>query len=327
MVAELDITDQDVTSIADMIDGEIASLVPEWSSGPGIVETPRFANQTVCHNCVSNHTSSGSFMDFLSTNPVANSSQLLQCCRHGCSSLHGRFEEITYEADDSDHHGMVGVPNIPGQSNFPHGQEDWVQHESRELSSVGSGQSHSDEDCEKLDQEIPNKEELKSEMKRLSASVNAMLNISSSHTTSATPPLYPRPPVNHENEMQQELRWLRAKYQTELRELRDQQLGILSRCSSFTDHTDFSSSVPKSLQEDDRGAFLRSLASDHHVSNCHDLVNNSCPSSGTRRARNCEAMESPSADDTVTPKSFNTGLLLPPSIRRSMSLPVDAVDV
>ncbi|KAF5946070.1 hypothetical protein HYC85_016298 [Camellia sinensis] len=31
MVAELDITDQDVTKIADMIDGEITSLVPEWN--------------------------------------------------------------------------------------------------------------------------------------------------------------------------------------------------------------------------------------------------------------------------------------------------------
>ena len=73
MVAELDITDQDVTRIADMIDGEIASLVPEWRPGPGLEETPRFANQGLCHNCASNHTSSGSFVDL----------QVLQCCRHG----------------------------------------------------------------------------------------------------------------------------------------------------------------------------------------------------------------------------------------------------
>ncbi|KAH1037510.1 hypothetical protein GLYMA_20G228000v4 [Glycine max] len=45
MVAELDMTDQDVTRIADMIDGEIASLVPEWRPGPGIDETPRYANE------------------------------------------------------------------------------------------------------------------------------------------------------------------------------------------------------------------------------------------------------------------------------------------
>ncbi|XP_059652682.1 serine/threonine-protein kinase WNK1-like isoform X2 [Cornus florida] len=50
MVAELDITDQDVTKIADMIDGEIASLVPDWKPGPGIEETPRFANSSFCHN-------------------------------------------------------------------------------------------------------------------------------------------------------------------------------------------------------------------------------------------------------------------------------------
>ncbi|MCI73416.1 serine/threonine-protein kinase WNK1-like, partial [Trifolium medium] len=51
-----------------MIDGEIASLVPEWESGPGIVETPHFADQGFCRNCVSNHTSSGSVMEFLSHN-------------------------------------------------------------------------------------------------------------------------------------------------------------------------------------------------------------------------------------------------------------------
>ncbi|KAK4355603.1 hypothetical protein RND71_024574 [Anisodus tanguticus] len=41
MVAELDITEQDVTKIADMIDGEIASLIPEWKRGFGIEENPR----------------------------------------------------------------------------------------------------------------------------------------------------------------------------------------------------------------------------------------------------------------------------------------------
>jgi len=71
MVAELDMTDQDVTRIAETIDGEIAFLVPEWRLGPGIEETPRFANQSLCHNCASNHTSSGSFMCFLSNNARA----------------------------------------------------------------------------------------------------------------------------------------------------------------------------------------------------------------------------------------------------------------
>ncbi|XP_042517876.1 serine/threonine-protein kinase WNK1-like isoform X2 [Macadamia integrifolia] len=41
MVSELDITDQDVTKIAYMIDGEIASLVPEWKETPHFASGPR----------------------------------------------------------------------------------------------------------------------------------------------------------------------------------------------------------------------------------------------------------------------------------------------
>ncbi|KAA8517929.1 hypothetical protein F0562_015403 [Nyssa sinensis] len=99
MAAELDITDQNVTKITDMIDGEIVSLVPEWKPRPGIEETPRFANLGVCHNCASNHTSDGSFMNFLSKNPSAKDLQILQCSGNGCAAMHGRFEEITYQVD------------------------------------------------------------------------------------------------------------------------------------------------------------------------------------------------------------------------------------
>ncbi|KAJ0014230.1 hypothetical protein Pint_20555 [Pistacia integerrima] len=148
MVAELDITDQDVTKIADIIDGEIASLVPEWRPGPGIVETPPFADQNFCLNCASNRTSTGSLMDYLSNNHGAKNLQLLQCCRNGCASMHGRFEEITFEAEESEHHVTEGA----SQSDCLHYQEIWGQHESRELSSVESGHSHSDEEYEKSDQ-------------------------------------------------------------------------------------------------------------------------------------------------------------------------------
>lgn len=88
MVAELDITDQDVTKIADMIDGEIASMVPEWKPGPGIEETPRCATSNMCHYCtVSRQTwNDDCIMAF----------QKLQCS-NGCAGAvhHGRFEEIT----------------------------------------------------------------------------------------------------------------------------------------------------------------------------------------------------------------------------------------
>lgn len=38
MVAELDLSDQDVTTIAEMIDAEILALVPEWQPGVAVDE-------------------------------------------------------------------------------------------------------------------------------------------------------------------------------------------------------------------------------------------------------------------------------------------------
>ncbi|KAM0992256.1 hypothetical protein ACFX2I_010440 [Malus domestica] len=127
MVAELVMTDQDVTRIADMIDGVISLLVPDWQSGPGLVETPPCANQSFCHNYVSNHTSSGSMMEYLSNHPSAKDLQAIQCCKNGCPSMHGRFEEITYQVDESEHHVKGGAPNESSQSDCPQYQEIWGQ--------------------------------------------------------------------------------------------------------------------------------------------------------------------------------------------------------
>lgn len=38
MVAELDLSDQDVTTIAEMIDAEILALVPKWNPGVAVDE-------------------------------------------------------------------------------------------------------------------------------------------------------------------------------------------------------------------------------------------------------------------------------------------------
>ncbi|CAA0405262.1 unnamed protein product [Arabidopsis thaliana] len=79
MVEELEMDDRDVTKIANMIDGEIASLVPNWS---------------IFCSSESNRSSVGSVMDF----------NEMQCGRDGCEEKHGRFEEITFEitVNDSD---------------------------------------------------------------------------------------------------------------------------------------------------------------------------------------------------------------------------------
>ncbi|KAL8166639.1 hypothetical protein V2J09_008138 [Rumex salicifolius] len=142
MVGELDITDQDVTHIADMIDGEISRLVPEWRPGLGIEETPRFANMNFCQNCASNHNSIGSFTDFLSND---NGGPGFFQCSNGCgAAMHGRFEEITYDVDGSErqHSRKNSESHI------------LLNHESVEFSSLDSGVSQSDEEHDKSENTI-----------------------------------------------------------------------------------------------------------------------------------------------------------------------------
>ncbi|EXB39207.1 Serine/threonine-protein kinase WNK1 [Morus notabilis] len=316
MVAELDITDQDVTRIADMIDGEIASLVPDWQTGPGVVETPHFGNQNLCHNCASNHTSGGSLLSFLANNPAVSSNNVGQCCRHGCASMHGRFEEITYQADESDHH------------------------ESRELSSVGSGQSHSDEEDEKIDQSIVTtkaQKEIKLDNNIETSARGSFRNLSGSHSLSSISSTHNELSDNHEKGMVQGLRWLKAKHQMELRELKDHQLGLVSNSSNNgnTEHrldNGFLSSLVLNTLGENNGVVFQSSAYDSSQFMSSDYrdnnVNKSSPGSETQRARKCAAMESsPNAEDMVNAKSLHTGSLFTHSLHRTVSLPVDAVDI
>lgn len=142
MVAELDITDQDVTKIAEMIDDEIASLVPEWRN-------PIHKTSSCCYL------------------------QDLQCSKHGCGSMHGRFEEIMERVERVEH---------------------------SEVNSITNGEIENDLG-NKNDENAPNARA-----------------IDPSTLTE-----------DYENVISQELRWLKAKYQMQLRELRDQQLGVVPR--------------------------------------------------------------------------------------------------
>ncbi|KAK7277847.1 hypothetical protein RJT34_22866 [Clitoria ternatea] len=333
MVAELDITDQDVTRIADMIDGEIASLVPEWRPGPGIDETPRFANQGFCHNCVSNHTSSGSLLDFLSKNPANKNLQLLECCRHGCASMHGRFEEFTFQSEEYDNHGnhARGDLNISSQSEcLQQYQELWNQHESREISPVES-ESHSDEQYEQLDKPISAEDKAQNvwENKFSLNAANPLRNSSGTHDFSSIRSMYCDLEDDYEKEIQKELRWLRAKYQMELRERKDQQFGLRAKSSPSsntqqkTENSTMSPSLTETLKEDNNGIQLKPII---RQNSNHPQVNKSSPNWDTQRAQKCEAMES-LGEGMITAKSFYTGSLLPNSLHRTVSLPVDAVDL
>ncbi|KAL1339851.1 hypothetical protein AAHE18_U071000 [Arachis hypogaea] len=346
MVAELDITDQDVTRIADMIDGEIASLVPDWRRGPGIDESPRFSNQGLCHNCVSNHTSSGSLLDFISQNPGSKNPKLGECCRRGCTSMHGRFEEITFESEDYDNHVRENVPNISSQSHSVQYQGLWNQHESRELSPVASDQSHSDEQYEQLDKSIAAEDKGQDhwETKFASNAGSSLRNLSGTHDFSTIRSLCCDLEGDYEEEIQKELRWLKAKYQMELRELKDQHLGLMPKSSSSNSNdkeenkTEHQLVMPlhlltKTLKASNNNnvihlkPFTNNLncdATTNHPPHC----NNSIPDLDAQRAQNREAMESLSEEEgMVNAKNFFSGTLLPHSLHRTVSLPVDAVDV
>ncbi|KAK1419260.1 hypothetical protein QVD17_28424 [Tagetes erecta] len=141
MVSDLDIANQDVHKIADMINGEISCLVPEWQTGSQ-----------------ENH-------------QLENKSEAVNVSRHECTSIHGRFEEITtYQVEQC---VTDGAPVVSSQSDDLHYSDTWLQHDPPE---PGLRQS---ETCD-----------------------------------------------DYENEIKQELRWLRAKYQMQLR---DQQLGLASK--------------------------------------------------------------------------------------------------
>ncbi|KAF8392424.1 hypothetical protein HHK36_022766 [Tetracentron sinense] len=313
MVSELDITDQDVTKIAEMIDGEIASLVPEWKPGPGIEEIPHLS---FCHNCASKGSSTGSLMDYLSlNNPGTKNLQVLQCSRHGCAAMHGRFEEITYQVEGSEHCVTEGAPMVSSQSDGLQYTCTWAQHDDPELSSQESGESHSDEEHEQLDPSISTKNERVIDMNNQSETNarNSKYQLPGYCSFSTIPSVASAFSNDYENEIRQEMRWLKAKYQMELRKLRDQQLEVMSNALS-------SSPVVN-------GVMLSSVTN-HFTSYFPDHVEKRCPNPDTRRAQHFEAINnSSSPEPIVTAKSFYAGALLPQSLHRTTSLPVDAVDV
>ncbi|KAL6966351.1 Serine/threonine-protein kinase wnk1, variant 2 [Sarracenia purpurea var. burkii] len=278
MVAELDITDQDVTKIANMIDGEIASLVPEWSPGPGIEETPQFANSSFCHNCASNPTFGFPFTNFRSHNPGAKNSQIFQCSGNGCASMH----------------------------------EVWDQHESLECSSLASSESHSDEAREKSGEPISPEDKLERKMDQQQTNIkNFTKSLSGFESFTAIPLLSREQSDDYDLEIQQELRWLKAKYQMELRKLKDQQFA------------------PKSSRLNSNSALRKLKIADGASSS---LGLNTLQGEITLKSPACA--KSSNLDflgqfqsNCLGSKIPSPGSLLPNTLHRTTSLPVDAINL
>lgn len=244
MVAELDITDQDVTKIADMIDGEIATLVPGWKKGVAIEETPNSNNNSTtgfCHSCAPN----ASLVDYASSSDGTHEPknlQVIQCSKHGSTAFHGRFEEITYQVDGVEESKCADSQNCT---------DIWAQRE-------GASETI------QCDVVHDNQEE-------------RIITMDSQSKANAN---------DCENEIRQELRWLKAKYEKQLREVKDKQLG----------------GKPKSPR-------LVLIPEKKDKEKANDV------------SWSCNKTES-----MATAKSFYSGGLLPDSLHRATSLPVDAVD-
>ncbi|KAJ4722451.1 putative Kinase [Melia azedarach] len=315
MVSELDITNQDVTKIAEIIDDEITTLVPEWKRGLCIDEASH--RSSFCHNCSSN----GCLPDYVSSESAgAKNLQVLNSSKHGCGVVHGRFEEITYQVDGAEQCVTEGAEATSGQSDVIHYADIWAQHDGPELSSKVLRDIHCDGVHESLDQSSLGAEERIINMvnqsesnARNSASVNSSMD--SGHLD------------DYENEIRQELRWLKAKYQMQLRELRDQQLGVKSKSSTSTEYKVSPSSVlPK--PESNR-SFQRSVSSRKQLTSYIPIDGEKkCGNGANQRVQSCELINWPySPEPMVTAKSYYTGALLPQPLHRATSLPVDAVDV
>lgn len=331
MVDELDITDQDVTKIADMIDGEIATLVPEWKRELALEENQHCSSTSVCQKCDSN----GSFLDYVTSDSSgAKNLQILQCSKHGCTAIHGRFEEITYQVEGSSEQCLTeGAPEPSCHSDGIHYADIWAQRDGPELCSQGSRDIYCDEADRPLNLSNCGKEEKIIIMDNQSESSARNFSSSANHDSS------PASLDDYENEIRQELRWLKAKYQMQLRGLRDQQLRVKQKPASLAQNSDNSEHnednnggsmslvSPQLIKENKRPPPKYSSSARHFGSTFLVDAENKCANLDNQNIQNLEELKgSCSPDQIFTAKNFYTGTLLPQPLHRATSLPVDAID-
>lgn len=122
MVAELSITDHDVTEIAEMINGEVSSLVPQWkkTGGVDISEIPEDVISSFSSNHESDVSSGCSMLNYLSINNGSCGDLNATSCTHIDCAIHGRFEEVTYHVIESKGDEMEAPSIFSSQSDPPH---------------------------------------------------------------------------------------------------------------------------------------------------------------------------------------------------------------
>ncbi|CAL9166751.1 unnamed protein product [Musa hybrid cultivar] len=354
MVTELDIIDYDVTRIADMIDEEVASLVPEWQPGPGIEEFSGFPTTTFCQNCAPNVSSCVSLLDYHSLkNPCHANMKSVDCCHFDCAEMHGRFEEVTYQVEETELCVTEGAPMLStSQSDGP------------DVGSLASRSNHSDEECEQLDPTVKDEKVIyMDDYKRRDSSQSSDQLYSGSHQQQCAD----LPEFSHqftksskldhcENEIRQDQRWLKARYQMEPQEQSHQQLGgserelhpsLESGNGERSKQNGFSaSSLLKPLHFPDENLTMKSFHLGKHNSfhiprsdtDKATMINmvpadvtsgfrsRKCTNLESPRDRNCEVNSTGCTELFFAAKNFYAGAIMPSALTRTKSLPVDAVD-
>ncbi|ESW15248.1 hypothetical protein PHAVU_007G057000 [Phaseolus vulgaris] len=320
MVAELDITDQDVADLANMIDNEIATLVPEWRTGARIEEKSECSSAGVCLNCAAN----GYLFDHVSSNnPCGKNLQFLHCSKTGCAAIHGRFEEITYQVEGSATSGTEGALDASSRSDGIHYTDIWAQRDEPELYNEELKDIHCDQT-----HEVTNPLNIKEEGKTVNVYGESDLNTKKPHSNPAPNCVI----LDYENEIRQELRWLKAKYQMQLRELRDQQLGVKPKFICISPDTEKLNcgkdgiqrlSAISKLKTVKIKPQLRSIFSGKHF----PVEDEKCNNYADQMVQNVDELsQSNSPERMLTAKNFFTGAFFPHSLQRATSLPVDAID-
>nr|XP_018686401.1 PREDICTED: probable serine/threonine-protein kinase WNK9 [Musa acuminata subsp. malaccensis] len=354
MVAELDIIDYDVTKIADMIDGEVASLVPEWKPGPGIEEIPGFPSATICQKCASTVSSCGSILDHLSLKSLCyGNMKSVHCCHIECAEMHGRFEEITYQVEGTALCVAEGPPMLSTS-----------QSDELDFSSLASRVNHSNGDCEGLGlQEKDEKVIQMDDYKRNDSRKPSAQLCSESHQQQclALPEFScqfttPDKLDNYVSDCTQDLSWLKASDQIEPQAQNHQESGRSKRV--FQPSPDpgnrvrnkqnglLRSSVRMPLQASDERRVMKSFhlgkhnsfhirQSDTDQGSINKMASadansryrwNNCSDLQSQKDGNCEVNSTECSELMFTAKNFYAGAVMSNALTRTKSLPVDAVD-
>ncbi|XP_062189082.1 probable serine/threonine-protein kinase WNK1 isoform X2 [Phragmites australis] len=294
MVAELDITDHEVTRIADMIDGEVSALVPDWRPGPGIEEAP---DKSYCHNCGSNVSSCGSLYAYMSS--TARGCQ--------CAELHGRFEEITFPADGE----QCNLQDSQGSYDDGGGQtEHYVK---GKVSTLVNG-------FVQMGRRGPSNQLCFSSFQEQSCSFNQYEN-DTNHQVNGFD-------MKHEIKIAK----YKARKMAQLKRAIHPSLDFdnanglsrmkpsLNKLQSFHIGKNNNFRVPTCERRSDAGS------ANHHSNMNNQVWQRSHPGPGAQRARHCEVDAESNEDCMFTARSYYTGAQLPQNLPRTKSVPLNAVD-